>query len=135
MTKKSKEQKVAEYQYVIITARLQDGTISLSTRDPSLTRGSDGTWTFTIAKETPPNVVFMLDIVGGGNGWTVRSALRLTGDTSATPVEWTHERLYVSPSFVHSNGFRLEIQGSKSSPNTVRGGGFFQVLNQGGGDL
>jgi hypothetical protein len=125
---------VAEQQFSIITARVQDSTVVLSTRDPNLTQSSDGkTWTFKILKDTPPEVVFLLDIVDGGNGWTVRSFLRLAGsDTLEDPVHWTRERLYVSPAFVHSNGFQLEIQRSRSSTSTVRGGGFFQIQNEGG---
>lgn len=125
---------MAEQQFCTITARIQDGAVVFSSRDPNLTQGSDGAWTFQINTGTPSAVVFQLDIDDGGNGWTVRSSYRVDTDTWSSAVDWTRDRVYTSPAFVHGNDFRLEVARSRSSTSTVRGSGFYQVRGEGGGD-
>jgi hypothetical protein len=127
---------VADQQTCNILGSTHNGTIVLSSRDPKLQQRTDGTWVFTIARETPAQVVFLLDITDGGNSWTVRSTQRGEGDEWLAPVEWTRDRTFTSPTFVHGNAFRLEISRSRSSSGggTVTGGGFFEIRDEGGGD-
>lgn len=125
---------MAEQQFCSIIAQVKESTLVLSSRDPNLTQGSDGTWTFQIKKGTPAEVVFRLDVIDGGNGWVVTSTQRVEGDKWSAPVEWKRDVAYASPTFLHGNDFRLEIARSRSSTSTARGGGFFQVREEGGGD-
>jgi hypothetical protein len=120
-------------QIATITARVENGKVVLSSTHPQLVRADDGSWTFTILEGTPAEVVVHLQAVDDGGGKrTVRSLLRQPNDEWDPCVDWSDEQPYVSPTFVHGQDFRLEVELGASSGSPPRGGGYFQVRDEGG---
>ena len=123
---------MSQQRIACLRASLADGKVVLTSDDPKLQQGSDGTWTFTIAKDTAAQVVFEVQAT---DEVAVRSQLRRPDDSWDEWVEWGGTGPRRSPVFVHPQDFRLEVAVGGASGTPPVGGGFFQIREVGGGDF
>ncbi|MEM7160760.1 MAG: hypothetical protein AAF799_48450 [Myxococcota bacterium] len=120
-------------QEVEILAKIEGNNVVFDSGHEQLRRNSDGTWTFTILEGTPAQVVFRLvPTDDGGCQRVVQSAVRVDDNTWGSWIPWPSDK-HRSPPFEHGKDFRFDVALCDGTQDPPRGGGFFQVRDEGGG--